>query len=135
MRLLWLGFVNFFVSFMVCGVTAGLVITPYLRAGFGPAVRAEGDPATLMWLALGFLGAAIAGVVLYRGLDPARGRLANGLLTGAMMAALGFAEYLKLVGWSSLPVMETLASGGVSALGPFLGGLAMGLADRTRPHA
>lgn len=130
MRFVWLGCINFFVSFMVCGATAGLVITPFLRPGFGTFVRPEGDPATLIWLALGFAAAALVGAVLYLRLDPTRGNVTNGILAGLTIAALGFAEYLKLVGWSSLPVLETVTAGGVSALGPFLGGLAMGLADR-----
>ncbi len=128
-RLLKLALTNFIVSFATSGVIATFLITPLYRAGFGDAMRSPDDAGGLPLMALGFGISALGTAMIFTQLNHTRDDIANGISVGLLAFVLSATEYLKLVGWSTLPVTETILSGLVSALGPLFGAIAMGVVE------
>ena len=122
------GLVAAVVTFLVNGILAAFVYVPLFSEDFGELLRGEetaagGFPYMIVgFIVMGFLMAFVYANMQWKGTW-----IQKTLILGVVFWLIVFADYLVVVGWSTMPEVAMSLSGLISGVGSFAGIFAVGL--------
>jgi len=125
----------FLATFFFSGGLAALVLTPVFSAPFGTYMRSAEDMSGMGIMVGGFVIMSLAITMLFSKMDPGTPSMTRGIQAGLWVACLVVADYMIVVGWSTMPAQPMILSGIISAVAPFAGGVVAGLYNKSASNS